>query len=99
MEYQDVKDWLDRLINIKNEAKKAEYFNKNVQAIMYISDEIHIYVGIESIAKIMGVKLHSVEWEYEKIKYYFKYSGVKFFQIGNSKDCRERSGIYESVRD
>lgn len=85
MEYQDVKDWLDRLIFVRAAEKSYEKLNSSIQAILVTRPEIHIYKGIEIIADVMGVELDSEEKD-GNTWYSFVYAGVRFFQIGSSDE-------------
>lgn len=87
MEYQEVKDWLDNLICVQNEAKRIEKFNSNIEAIMVSTPNIQIYTGIEIIADIMGLKLESRERTDGDKELYFNYSKTRFFQL-----CRLNGG-------
>ena len=84
MEYQEIKDYLDSLIRIRDEAKNSEKLNSSIEAIMIVNPEIHIYKGIEIIADVMGIKLKSRQRRDGITEFYFNYSKIKFFQLGSS---------------
>lgn len=84
MEYQEVKEYLDNLIQVREEAKSCECLNSSIQAIMISYPEIHMYSGIEIVADTMGIRLDSKKLRDGTMKYFFTYSGTEFFQLGSS---------------
>lgn len=86
MEYQEVKNYLDALIRVRDEARNIQRFNSSIEAIMAASSDIHIYKGIEIIADVMGLKLDKKKFLDRKPRYFFIYAGVEFFQLGSSDD-------------
>ena len=91
MEYLEIKDYLDRLIRIQDEAQSCEDLNANIKAIMITGPAIQMYKGIEIIADVMGLQLDSKKRGDGDMEYFFIYSGVEFFQIGKSDDIKKVS--------
>lgn len=85
MEYQEIKDWLDRLILLNGAAKGYEDLTTSIQAIMSRVG-IQLYKGIEIVADVMGLQLDSRKRSDGEIEYFFIYSGVEFFQLGRSDE-------------
>lgn len=96
MEYQEIKDWLDRIIFIQAAAVSCEDFNSSIQAIISQTNKkrIQLYIGIEIVADVMGIQLDSRERTDGMTEYFFTYSGFKFFQLGNS-DKVDKSDVEE----
>lgn len=83
MEFETVKEWLDKLIDTYTELKNLKYCNTQIE-ICGVHDFIQVYSGIEIIADAMGIKLwtkydkENTEYPY---KYYFGYRGYEIMQI------------------
>lgn len=86
MEYQEIKDWLDRLAENRKEALSLERLNSSIETTTP-SGNVHIYKGIETVADTMGLPLQQEPF-YEPTKYYFIYREVEFFQFGKSDEKR-----------
>ena len=86
MEYANIKEWLDKLIQNKEELKKLVNFNSRISTY-YVDNSIPINDHIEEISDIMGAKL------IEKIKkkedefyhYHFMYKGYRIHQLSEER--------------
>lgn len=89
MEYEKVKEWLDKLIKNLKEAQENEHFNNQIIAIGP-GEKIQIFRGIEIIADVMGVELKETRiCSIYPFEYSFVYGGVEFHQLSG-----ERLGKY-----
>lgn len=86
MEYEKIKDWLDKLVDNHKELKSLEDYNNQIclAAVAYF---IQIYSGIQMIADVMGFVLNEEERECTgyPYEYSFYYRGIKFLQINKEK--------------
>lgn len=95
MEYQEIKDWLDRIVIMQTAAASYEDFNSSIQAVLLTNKKrIQLYVGIEIVADVMGLQLDSMDRTDGLTEYFFTYSGFKFFQLGSS-DKVDKSYVEE----
>lgn len=89
MDYESVKERLDRLVNLSKEALSISDFNSIFKTCLdsCFSSGIHVFSGIREIAEIMGLELKEVNRDTDEIshdfpwKYSFEYGGVVFFQL------------------
>lgn len=91
MDYASVKEWLDKLVSLHNEAKAIEQYSNDIEAIISRRG-IHLYKGIEAVADVMGIELKKKEVEYPdetRIRYFFYYSGLEFFQLSDKVETDE----------
>ena len=80
-DYQDMKKWLDIMVQINDYSRTAEWFNSAVNARMYESD-IMINKGIAIIAEVLHLKLEeSVNPVNDCATYSFEYDGVRFWEM------------------
>lgn len=83
MEYEKMKEWLDRLVANAKEALELSSFGNDVIVTTVHSRNIQIFQGIEIIADTMGIQLEEKERGDDEYpyKYGFQYQGVCIFQI------------------
>ena len=88
MDKEKVKQRLDNLVLARKIYLENEDLTDELCVCTGTFDEgIHIHLGIEKVADVMGFELtesHRYDDDYP-YTYYFVYDGVKFFQIGNKK--------------
>lgn len=81
MEYAEVKEWLDRLVQNYNELHELKLFNTSVS--LCTASYVQLFKGIDIIADIMG--FHLTEKDYEtsefRYEYSFMYEGIKFLEL------------------
>ena len=86
---EDIKEYLDNLVRIHEEANKTHEFDKNIRASLN-AGEVLVYEGIKELADVAGEKL--IEEPYHgrrcNCRYYFIYKGVTFesFEIERLKE-------------
>lgn len=89
MEYTEVKEWLDKLIEANKEIKSMKsslgWFSSDIRAIIHYDPCILIYKGIEIIADVMGLELKQ-EVRETSVQLSFEYSGTTFLQIYDLED-------------
>lgn len=88
MEYAEVKEWLDRLVQNYNELKELKEFNTSVS--ICTASYVQIFKGIDIIADIMGFHLSEKDYETSEFRYEysFMYEGIKFLEL-----CEERMSV------
>lgn len=84
MEFETVKEWLDKLVDSYNELKNLKYCSTQIE-MCGIMNHIHIYKGIEIIAEAMGIQLEmicddDIKYKYP-YKYYFIYRRYEILQL------------------
>ncbi len=82
MEFADVKDWLDALIEDLKNRKAHIIFNNQIRTVSPM-EKIQIYEGINVVADMIGAELGCLSEYSDEYPYYywFYYRGVKFFEI------------------
>jgi hypothetical protein len=86
MEYEKIKEWLDKLVRNLKEAQELENFNSQIMCCCPCTT-IQIYKGIDIIADVMGIELNVEKgWHDEyPFRYSFVYDGIVFSQIGKER--------------
>lgn len=82
MEYDEIKEWLDSIIDTIERQRELVIFNSEIET--HKPDNYYfIYRGIEIIADQMGIPLEHHERDDEKWrhKYSFIYRGIEFLQF------------------
>lgn len=84
----EVKQWLDKLIENRQQAIDLKYFSRSVSVCLTSHKTIQLYRGIEEIADAIGETLHCSIWENAEypINKWFMYKGWCFDQ------CFKREG-------
>lgn len=82
MEYTEIKDWLDKLVDNLQQQNELVVFNNQIKTF-YPNNYILISSGIELIAEIMGICLTEIINKDRKFPYiyHFMYKGICFKQI------------------
>lgn len=82
MEYAEVKEWLDRLVQNYNELHELQEFNTSV-SICTGCDGVQLFKGIDIVADVMGFSLTEKDEEIGQFRYRysFMYEGVEFFEL------------------
>lgn len=86
MEYEKIRDWLDKLAELQKEQQQLSFFNSQIATTCGL-DDIQIHRGIEIVADVMGLSLTETfrkGYEYP-YKYSFSYEGVLFIQISTER--------------
>lgn len=80
MEYAEIKDWLDAIVDSIEHQKSLVNFNSRVRTCH--PDDFVLITGIAFVADEMGVPLNVEYWdERDKFKYSFIYRGIEFMDI------------------
>ena len=82
MEYANIKEWLDKIIEAKEYLKSLEKFNSRIET--YGPDiRIPIRYHIEEVADCMGIELKEETHDFGQYKYEysFGYRGYKVFEL------------------
>lgn len=78
MEYEQVKEWLDKLVDNINQQFTLQNFNNQIRT--YTPDKyIFIHEGIDIIADVIGVELSENVTE-GTYRYSLIYRGIEFLQ-------------------
>lgn len=88
MDYADVKEWLDILVDRYKKATEAMYLVPRIKARASCDTSVMIYEGIDIVADIMGVELKEEEFKSElghKYYYHFFYEGVEFISFAKER--------------
>ena len=89
MDKNDVKEYLDRLVELYREANKTQLLGYKVKSSVSSDGEtgILVYEGIEFLAEKMGLELQEEEIDAVHFKYthYFVYRGIVFRDYSNKK--------------
>lgn len=90
MEVDQVKEWLDKLIENKNELTEIKKFNSQIFACGPL-DAIPLFKGIEIVADLIGAELIESLRDDSIFPYMYEffYNNVKFVSFS-----RERLGAY-----
>ena len=93
MSYEEIKEWLDRLIENKLEAIALKDFNDEIGMIEDVAKEIHLFKGFYIIADILGVEIvegnpfNSILDEKRMCRIsYFIYNGFRFEYVEDVPD-------------
>lgn len=86
MEYPEIKEWLDKLVDNNQQRNELVTFSNQIRTL-HPDEYIFIFTGIELIAEAMGIKLtESVDKNRKFIyTYSFYYRGMRFIQFGNER--------------
>lgn len=86
MEYENIKDWLDKLVDNRNEAIALTVHNASIWTTTCDSERIQLYKGIDIVAGFMGLQLEEkyINDEYPHM-YTFRYRDVEFVQLSGKK--------------
>lgn len=86
MEYENIKDWLDKLVDNRNEAIALTVHNTSILTTTCDSERIHLYKGIDIVADVMGLPLEEKYFNDEcPYMYTFRYRDVMFVQLSEKK--------------
>ena len=88
MDKEKVKQWLDNLVIARNSyLENADLTDEICVCAGTFDDGIHIHLGIDKVADVMGLDLKEKSFEDNDYpyEYWFVYDGVEFFQISNKK--------------
>jgi len=88
MDKERIKKWLDNLVIARKlYLDNADLTDEICLCAGTFDDGIHIHLGIDEIADVMGLELKEKSFEDDDYpyKYWFVYDGVEFFQISNRK--------------
>lgn len=82
MEYAEVKEWLDRLVQNYNELHELSELSTSVE-ICTGSNGVQLFKGIDIVADVMGFSLTEKDEETSQFRYRysFMYEGVEFFEL------------------
>lgn len=84
MDYENIKTWLDTLIDHLPQEQALRHFNNQIYLTSPDTD-IYFRQGIDLVADIMGLELRERDISDMKIKpnyvYSFAYRGTKFLQL------------------
>lgn len=81
MEYQEIKDWLDKLIANNREQKALQNLNSSISTVSP-GDHILLYSGIDIIADVLGLPLCRKKIITGDVRYTANYNGMELIQIG-----------------
>lgn len=83
---EDVKEWVDALIDNMEERKNLTSFNTQIQAAG-VTGDIQIYKGIDVLADLFGVALEEEIYKGMEYPYccYFFYRNIKIFQLSRER--------------
>lgn len=87
MEYEEMKEWLDKLVENERERGKLEFFNSEISTTGAMGT-ISFMHGIETVADVMGLELHKKalnEDYHHGVAYDFEYGGIRFVQFDDSE--------------
>ena len=88
MDYENIKTWLDTLIDHLHQEQALEQFNNQIYLTSPDTD-IYFRQGIDLVADIMGLELRERDISDMKIKpnyvYSFTYRDTKFLQLGEKR--------------
>lgn len=62
-----------------------DFTHKQCETCELVFDHVHIYTGLEHIAKLLGLEITEEYKNDERTDYTLVYKGVKFLQIGHDK--------------
>lgn len=101
MEYADVKEWLDIMVERYKKATEEVYLLPRISARVSNDDNVLIYRSIDVIADIMGLELHEEFGKFrdgeEYLKYWFTYDDVEFASYPSGRlesfACRSESTV------
>lgn len=88
LEAEEVRKWLDEVIESKKRFLGLKKFNENIMLSTVETDNaVFLYEGIDAIAKVLGEKLEEKYDPDLRCKYYysFSYKGVRIAQISESR--------------
>lgn len=80
MEYANMKEWLDKLIQNQEERKSLVFFNNRIRTY-HVDEEIAINNHIDEVADAMEIELTEEERKDGYYQYSFKYRDYVFYQI------------------
>lgn len=83
MEFETVKEWLDRQIKKFKESTGTDYLTQDIYADVNTSTNILFYKGLDIVADVMGLEIKEKFVQNETpdtsyFKYSFIYEGVEF---------------------
>lgn len=80
MEYADMKEWLDKLIQNLEERISLVEFNSRIRTY-YVDKKIAITDHIEEIADVIGIDLMEGKKNGKYFYFFFMYKGCEFYQL------------------
>lgn len=84
MEYADMKEWLDKLIQNLEERISLVEFNSRIRTY-YFDKRIAIADHIEEIADVMGIDLMEGKKLGEYFYCFFMYKGCEFYHLSEER--------------
>lgn len=83
MEYYEVKEWLDAIVDTIRKQHQLETLTTSIRT-HYVDDAYFLSKGIEIVSDIMRLQLYSEKREGKDVTYpyhyWIKYRGIKFLQ-------------------
>ena len=81
MDYVQMKQWLDALVDNLEEKERLVHYNRRIST--HMPDKYMFLYGVEEVADIMGIELQESELSESsycdrKYEYFFMYRDVKF---------------------
>lgn len=93
MSYEEIREWLNRLIDNKLEAIALKEFNDEIGTLEDEAKEIHLFKGFYTIADILGAEIvkgnpfNSILDEKRMCRIsYFTYNGFRFEYVEDVQD-------------
>lgn len=84
MGFAEVKEWIDKVIDNRNDAKSLEQFSSQVELnfVLFNCEEIIVHKGVDIIAATIGEGLFTENIKDSRFdfKAYFNYRGYRFVQ-------------------
>lgn len=85
-----MKEWLDRIIAIKQQMAVAKDSLSELITICESTDYVHVYSGIEKLAAELKIPLiYDPNWDTERGRISFYYKGYEVFQLWDKNKTKE----------
>jgi len=85
-----MKEWLDRIIAIKQQLAIVKDSLSELITICENTDYVHVYSGIEKLAAELKIPLiYDPTWSEDRGCAYFYYEGYKVFQLWDKNKTKE----------
>lgn len=86
MEFTDVREWLDAIIESKKKLESLQNFNNSI-SICSNSVAVHVYEGIEIMAGLLGEELRMKPFDDDEYpyQYSFQYKEIEVFQLSKER--------------
>lgn len=84
MEYYEVKEWLDSIVDVIRKQHQLETLTNSIRT-HYVDDSYYLSIGIDIVSDIMRLPLFSENREGKDevypYHYWIEYRGIKFIQF------------------